>query len=490
MFKKIRKRIMLQNMMMVSLVVLVVFATIFITSYSRVQNENQTKLMYDSPMLTHMTTFSLYDDYSEQNEFGVRRYASEIWEELGNENSSSSWEVNVQREEQAGILTTSPRRISPMAGMSFSVLVDENTNVLEIDSIIDFSQEAFQQVTQIVMNDPRNVSTVTFEGRRWQFMVSPVDVTQRTFVYTSPESIMNIVSGTGRAFIVSGDSNVPGDYSYIRFVDVTESYQMLQTLALTLTGAALVVLAVVFFISRYFSRLAVKPMEEAWDKQRRFITDASHELKTPLSVINANCGVLYANKDEQVEGQIKWVDSISRATDRMSGLVSSLLSLASMEDAELTMHSSTFDFSEDMTAALSEIEIIANEKDIKIKKEIEPDIAIESDREQVQKVLFTLLDNAVKYTPESGEITVTLTKEKRHIVCTVRNSGDGIPPEDLPNVFDRFYRGDPARSSDNSGYGLGLAIAKAIADRLKITITAGSKEGEYTEFILTIPNKP
>jgi signal transduction histidine kinase len=143
-----------------------------------------------------------------------------------------------------------------------------------------------------------------------------------------------------------------------------------------------------------------------------------------------------------------------------------------------------------MMAALSEIEVIAIEKDITIIKEIEPDIVVESDREQVRKVMLTLLDNAVKYTPASGEITATLTKEKRHIVCTVKNSGDGIPPEDLPNVFDRFYRGDPARSSENNGYGLGLAIAKAISDQLNITITADSIEGENTELRLTIPDKP
>jgi len=466
-----------------------------------VQNENQAKLMYDSPLLTHMTIsagFSLPDDYLEQRELWVRQYESGEFESGEHEDFIGSWETSLHGEleehynfpwveeytnvQSVGTIRFAPRRISPMAGVSFSILVDANTNVLEIDSIVDFPQEAFQQVTEIVLDESRSDSTITFEGRRWQFMVSPVDIMRGAVLYESQDN--NILSE--RVIIENDEIRVTGDFSYIRFVDVTESFQMLQTLALTLTGATLVVLAVVFFISRYFSKLAVRPMEEAWEKQRRFITDASHELKTPLTVINANCGVLYSNKDEQVEEQIKWVDSISRATDRMSGLVSSLLSLASMEDAQFEMHSSTFDLSEDMTDLLSEIEIIAVEKDITINKEIEPDIAVESDREQVRKVLLTLLENAVKYTPISGEITATLTKEKRHIVCTVRNSGDGIPPEDLPNVFDRFYRGDPARSSDNSGYGLGLAIAKAITDQLNITITADSIDGEYTEFKLTI----
>jgi len=260
---------------------------------------------------------------------------------------------------------------------------------------------------------------------------------------------------------------------------------MLQTLALTLAGATLVVLTGFFFISRYFSKQAVKPMEEAWEKQRQFITDASHELKTPLSVINANCGVLYSNQDEPLNEQIRWVDSISRATDRMTGLVGSLLSLASMDDTQYEVHSSTFDIGEEMTAAVSEMEVIADDKGITINKEIEPDIVIESDKEQVHKILFALMENAVKYTPFNGVITASVTKGKRHITCAIRNNGPGIPPDELPNVFDRFYRGDPARSSDTSGYGLGLAIAKSIADKLGAKLSVESVEEEYTEFKVT-----
>ena len=227
-------------------------------------------------------------------------------------------------------------------------------------------------------------------------------------------------------------------------------------------------------------------MEEAWEKQNRFVADASHELKTPLSVINANCGVLYAGKAETIENQLKWIDSITRATDRMTGLVGSLLSLASMEENQLAPESEPINLSAEIDETIDEMEVSAREKGLVIQRDVEKDIEIESDREHIRKIMAILLDNAVKYTDEGGEISISLTREKRNVVCAVRNSGAGIPPEELPRLFDRFYRGDPARSSDTGGYGLGLAIAQAIAVRLGAVLTADSARGEYTEFRFTL----
>jgi len=245
-------------------------------------------------------------------------------------------------------------------------------------------------------------------------------------------------------------------------------------------------LGIVFFISRYFAGQAILPMEEAWEKQGRFIADASHELRTPLSVINANCGVLYAGRDETVENQLKWVDSIMRAADRMTGLVSSLLALTSMEDTQLALQRNPFDLSEEVMAAIYEIEAAALEKKLVINQVIRPDIMIESDKEHVRKVLSILLDNAVKYTKSGDKIKVSLRKEKRQVICVVCNSGEGIAPENLTRLFDRFYRADPARSSETGGYGLGLAIAKAIANQLGAELSVKSTLGEYTEFSFII----
>jgi len=246
----------------------------------------------------------------------------------------------------------------------------------------------------------------------------------------------------------------------------------------------LVILAVFFFISRFFANRAVRPMKEAWEKQSRFVTDASHELRTPLSVIGASCGVLYAGKDEAVGTQLKWVDNIMRATDRMTGLVSGLLTLANIDDTQLVLKNEPLDLSAVVSDAVSDIEALSLEKDLTIHRKIDPGVKIESDREHIRKVLSILLDNAAKYTDFGGEVTVSLKTEKHHVIFAVRNSGEGIPAEDLPRLFDRFYRGDPARSSENSGYGLGLAIAKAITTQMGAALSVESVLDEYTEFTL------
>jgi len=449
---------MLLNMLMASSVVIIVFAVIFITSYTRVQAENRMRLMVDAPSsrIMQMSSENIPEDFPEIHEQWIEAGLYDEWSQRGYRISST--------------------RISPNAGISFAVVVDADTNILEIDSVIDLTDDTFTRIAQVALGGVDNTETIVVDGRTWQFMASPVMAAFGADTDASFE--LTYVAGTTH---VSTNG-----YNYLRFVDVTESHQMLQSLALTLIAASLAVLTIFFFISRYFAKQAVKPMEEAWEKQRRFITDASHELKTPLTVINANCGVLYSSEDEPLKDQIKWVDSISRATDRMTGLVGSLLSLASMDDTEQELQNSPFDISQELTTAITEMEVVALEKEITITKTIEPKVTIDSDREQVHKILSTLLDNAVKYTPEGGEITASLTKEKRQIICTIKNSGEGIPADELPNVFDRFYRSDPARSSDNIGYGLGLAIAKAIADKLSIKLSAESEEGEYTEFRMII----
>jgi len=451
---------MLLNMLMVSSVVLVVFAVIFITAYTRVQNEHEMRVAFgtfDNTSYYHDTSFTWF------SEEGLDRYSSWIFSDT----------VEVEAEEWGRrVYMSTPRRISPYEGVSFSVILDSDNNMLEIDSVVNLSSDAITRVTELTAGDINTIGTVSIDGRRWSAVVVPFN------------AILHRRLELGDGFAISGSSIINNDLSYIRFVDVTESYEMLQSLALTLIAATLVVLTVFFFISRFFAKQAIKPMEEAWEKQRQFITDASHELKTPLSVINANCGVLYSNQDEPVTEQIRWVDSISRATDRMTGLVGSLLSLASMDDTQFELQSSSFDLGEEMTAAVSEMEVVADDKGITMNMEIEADVMIESDKDQVRKVLSTLMENAVKYTQINGEITTTLTKDKRHIICAIKNSGPGIPQDDLPNVFNRFYRGDPARSSDNSGYGLGLAIAEAIADQLGAKLTVDSVVDEYTEFKL------
>jgi len=439
MFKKIRNKILLLNMVMVSSVVIVAFATIFATTYARIRSENRQKLRFGLPMQP-MT--------------------------ISGEPLRQEAYVHVEPEQGGAFVSGFTTRISPDAGFSFSLLVDSQMDVVVINSMVDLLPETYTQAAAQAMKDSDGAGVIVLEGRTWQYAISPV-----------------AISFKGADVHADGAAALQ-ELSNIRFLDVTDSYRMIRSLALMLAGSILAVLTVFFFISRYFAGQAIKPMEEAWEKQSRFITDASHELKTPLTVINANCGVLYAGKEETVESQLKWVDSIARAADRMTGLVNSLLSLVSIEDNQLVLENILFDLSQAVTDAADEIEAAADKRGLTIHKEIDSGVEITSDREHVQKVLSILLDNALKYTDSGGVLTVSLKKDKRRVTCAVRNSGEGISPENLPHLFDRFYRTDPARSSQSGGYGLGLSIAKAIANQLGASLSVDSTLGEYTEFRL------
>jgi len=441
MFKKIRNRILLINMAMVTSVVIVAFVVVFATTYARVQSENHDKLLF--PIPTPRLTLS-----------GA---------------AAGPGAFRIQRGEDNASQTGASTRIAPGAGLSFSLTVDSLSDVVEVNSILDLQPEVYTELAKRAVDSARSEGNISFDGRIWQFIITPFSVRFGDL----PDA-------------VSSDNTVTvsGDYNHIRFLDVTDSYRTIRSLIFMLSGLTLAVIAIFYFISRYFANKAIKPMEEAWEMQGRFVTDASHELKTPLSVINATCAVLYSGKEETVESQIKWVDSIMRASVRMSGLVNSMLSLASMADTRSERDIGRFCLNDDVEAVAAEIEANALEKGLNVTCEADPGIEIVSDNVQVRKLLSILLDNAVKYTDSGGEISLRLKKEKRQVTFTVRNTGNGIPQEDMPYIFDRFYRGDPARSSSAPGYGLGLSIAKAIAEKLDIGISVDSVPHEYTEFKL------
>ena len=450
MFRKSRNRILLLNMAMASAVTVIAFAVIFFITQAQVQKENLAKLQMNA-----MPQLTVYGRT-------LRGDGTILALPRGDADAVPSGDAYYTT---GGVVGFS-RLISPDAGLSFSLLVDSKGNVMEANTMVDMPETVYQQAAYDAMKNPGSSAAVTAEGRLWQYVVSPVIVE-------------HISSG-------NISLSVAGEFSLIRFLDVTDSHQMLRSLALTLFGLLLVILTAFFFISRFFANSAVRPMEQAWEKQGRFVADASHELKTPLSVIQANCGVLYENGAETVDSQLKWVDRIMDGADRMSGLISDLLELAYMEDAQPEFRMIPFDLSEVITDAAAQIENAAEEKELRIIKTIEPGVAVESDKERVRQILDILLDNAVKYTDTGGEVSITLKNAKRHAECVIRNSGEGIPEENLSRLFNRFYRADSARSSENGGYGLGLAIAKAVSGLLGAKLSADSKPGEYTEFCLKL----
>ena len=251
---------------------------------------------------------------------------------------------------------------------------------------------------------------------------------------------------------------------------------------------AMAALAVVVLI---LSKWALSPVERAWDQQRRFISDASHELKTPLAVICANSQIL--QRDASIpEGSRRWVESTAEEADHMKGLVEDLLTLARADEAaagttEDALRHDEVDLSSVVDEAALEFDAVAFERGCSIDSEVAGDIVVRGDADQLGRVVRTLLDNATKYAERNSLVRVRLTQTGGHAQLTVANRGPMIKPEDLGHLFDRFYRTDKARSrQETGGYGLGLAIAKSTVEAHGGKIWATSDAAEGTCFHVTL----
>ena len=257
-----------------------------------------------------------------------------------------------------------------------------------------------------------------------------------------------------------------GDGIYFSFVDAAV-FDMWKSLAFRLAFAGLAILGVLLILNLFFARWALRPVEQAWTAQRRFIADASHELKTPLTVILANASILAKHPEKTLEEQMQWVEETQEEALRMQELVADMLSLAQAESAE-SFERSRVDMSALVSKEVLQFESVAFERHVTIADKTDEGIFVEGDTRKLEKLVGTLVDNACKYAQEDSIVTVQLATEGRKAVLAVRNMGNPIPVEDIDHVFDRFYRADAARTRDDSkSFGLGLAIAREIADPME-----------------------
>jgi two-component system sensor histidine kinase CiaH len=435
MFKKLRNRFLMLNMSFISVVMIAAFAIIYSITYNNMQLENQNKL--------HSLPGVQIESHSTASDYGV---------------PSTTGEAGVH------VVRTIPSDYS----LSFHIEVDPDGKILNIDSYIDMSDESYRKAAELAWNNKKNNSTISLDGKLWQYTVSHI-------------SNSRVIFNNGQQSLTTTMDNGYG----ISFLDVTDTHKTLRELLTTFLFVGLVMLVVIFIISLYFANRAIKPIAEAWEKQKQFVADASHELKTPIAIINANSDALLANQEETIISQKKWLGYIKAETGRMTKLINDLLYLAKTENTIVHTYSS-FDLSSIATNVILSMEAIAFEKGIKLTYTLEQDIIAKSDPEQIKQVVIILLDNAIKYTNEKGCIDILLKKTKRQIVFSIQNSGKGIKKQDLPKLFDRFYRADPSRTQESGGYGLGLSVAKAIMDRLDGKLYAASVENESATFTFTL----
>lgn len=239
--------------------------------------------------------------------------------------------------------------------------------------------------------------------------------------------------------------------------------------------------SLLLWISFYLSRFVTEPAQKALEREKRFISDASHELKTPVAAIAINAQVL-----AQYIGKNKHMENILSETARMDKLIHSLLTLAYLEETERVKEWSHFSLSESCEEIILPLESVAFEKGITLNYEIEENLWYNGSCGEIKQICAILLDNAIKHTPQKGEIVFKLFTKNRHPVMTVYNTGEGIAPYDLPHVFERFFCTEKSRTKKSNSFGLGLAIAKAIVVSYHGTIEVKSKYGKDVLFTVNL----
>ncbi|MGD8399772.1 MAG: HAMP domain-containing sensor histidine kinase [Bacillota bacterium] len=269
------------------------------------------------------------------------------------------------------------------------------------------------------------------------------------------------------------------------FQDLKQDQQNQYSLviALAMIGSAFMVLALCGSI--FIARRAVEPIQKAWRQQKDFLADASHELRNPLAVIQTNLEVIRGNQEETVAEQREWLDNIQDELRQMTGLVGSLLFLARIDSHQLVMENKRFDLDVLLVRVCEAFKPVMVARNLNLATFITKKIAAYGDAAAFRQVAENLLDNAVRHTPAGGTITVNLEQTAKRIVLTVADNGEGIAPQHLPKIFDRFYQVDSSRSKGKSG--LGLAIVKSIVESNNGTIHAASQPGVGTTFTIYLP---
>ena len=270
-----------------------------------------------------------------------------------------------------------------------------------------------------------------------------------------------------------------GDYTLVAFLDNTAMRESASTLieyTLIFGGAALVL---PFFLSRYLANRIVAPLEESYRRQKQFISDAGHERKTPVAVVNANLELL-----SREIGENPWLANIQYETERMSALILQLLDLARAENVAPPME--VLDLSRLVYGETLPLETVAYENGLELTSAVEEGLFVNGNSVQLKQLISILIDNAIRHSERGSAVALSLRRERSHAVLSVVNAGPPIPAEAQKQIFERFYRTDSARTGEGQNYGLGLAIAKAVVLAHKGSIDVRCYDGKV-EFSARLP---
>lgn len=284
-------------------------------------------------------------------------------------------------------------------------------------------------------------------------------------------------TGTYKYYVVAEKN---GKYMAI-FLECQQELRAVRIFALLSLLVAVVCIGLVCVLVMFFSKLAIDPAIKSAEKQKQFITDASHELKTPLTVITTSLKVL-----EMEVGKQTWIDKAQAQADKMRDLVNDLVMLSRLDEERPALHIAEFNISEAVAETADSFRDFASAQGRTLELEIPPDLQYRGDEYAVRQLVSVLLDNAVKYSNEGGSIRLSLEKARHGVVLKAFNTCTGIDPAELDRIFDRFYRVEKSRSKQTGGFGLGLSIARSIAEVHRGTIRATCPDAQSVLFTVNL----
>ena len=274
------------------------------------------------------------------------------------------------------------------------------------------------------------------------------------------------------------EAKTDSGYRYV-FLDCTKDLDSVRSFLSTSLLVSLCGILAVFLLVLVLSKRAIRPVAESYDKQRQFITNASHEIKTPLTIIDSCTEVI-----ELEQGESKWTQGIRGQVKRLTSLTQSLVSLARMDEGNTNLTMTDFSLSDAVTETLEPFALLAENKGLRFLLDVQPGISYPGNEQNLRQLCSILADNAVKYALSGSEIRFSLKKKGKKPVLTGENAAEGLKMGDQSILFDRFYRGDASHSSETGGYGIGLSMAQAIVAAHGGKISAKSEDG--TSLTITV----
>lgn len=369
--------------------------------------------------------------------------------------------------------------VSGMNIISFVSLTNESDDILAVISENDgrFPEGKIfppfeQNGEQMPKNMPRRFSEeLQFETRYFSVVLNLDGTVVRTDTGRIAAVDTENANNYALSVLKSGrDRGFSDNYRYLKvksgenylitFLDCTRKLDSMRTFLLSSVIVSFCGFAVVFLILLIISGKIISPIAEAYEKQKRFITDASHELKTPLAIINANLDLIEDDVSDKES-----IGDMRNQIDRLRDLTEDLIILSRMEEGSTIIEKTDFDASKSVREILSGFNALSDTKGIKLNAEIQDEIYINADKKAFCKLVSIILDNAVKYTPRGGLIEFSLKGQGKTVLLESKNTtGNEMTDENIAHIFDRFYRTDSSRNSDTGGHGIGLSIAKAITE--------------------------